>query len=113
MNKPRINQLVLNRRIERIENRLEDYTPKMIENLLSRLQKVEERLFTVKDVLTTEEAAEYTGLSLSQLYKLTCSKKIPHYKPRGKMVYFDKRELDNWMRQNEDSLQPQSDDHAQ
>ena len=82
MDKPRISQVVMNRRIERIENRLEDYTPNMIENLLSRLQKVEERLFTVKDVLTTEEAAEYTGLSLSQLYKLTCSKKIPHYKPR-------------------------------
>ncbi len=39
----------------------------------------------------------YIGVSESMLYKLTSSKEIPHYKPRGKMVYFAKEELDEWL----------------
>ena len=34
------------------------------------------------------------------LYKLTANKVIPHYKPRGKMIYFAKEELDEWVLQN-------------
>lgn len=46
------------------------------------------------------EACVYLGISESLLYKLTSSKEIPHYKPRGKMLYFDKTELDAWLKQN-------------
>jgi Na+/proline symporter len=38
----------------------------------------------------------FTGM----LYKLTSSKEIPHFKPRGKMLYFAKEELDKWLKQN-------------
>jgi excisionase family DNA binding protein len=34
------------------------------------------------------------------LYKLTSGKEIPHYKPRGKMIYFAKEDLDEWLLQN-------------
>ena len=36
----------------------------------------------------------------SMLYKLTSGKEIPHYKPRGKMIYFAKEDLDEWLLQN-------------
>lgn len=42
----------------------------------------------------------YIGVSESLLYKLTANKEIPHYKPRGKMLYFAKEELDEWLLQN-------------
>lgn len=42
----------------------------------------------------------YIGVSESMLYKLTANKEIPHYKPRGKMIYFAKEELDEWLLQN-------------
>lgn len=42
----------------------------------------------------------YIGVSESLLYKLTSGKEIPHYKPRGKMIYFAKEELDEWLMQN-------------
>ena len=50
--------------------------------------------------LTLEEAADYLGLSKSYIYKLTCSARIPHYKPQGKRVYFAKCELNNWLLRN-------------
>ena len=53
-----------------------------------------------KDVLTTDEAASYMGVSKSHLYRLTAQQKIPHYKPMGKMCYFKRTELVNWMLSN-------------
>lgn len=50
-----------------------------------------------KEVLTTEEAARYLGVSKSYLYKLTMKQQIPHYKPMGKMCYFNRVELEEWL----------------
>lgn len=47
-----------------------------------------------------QEACMYIGISESMLYKLTSGKEIPHYKPRGKMIYFAKEDLDEWLLQN-------------
>ena len=52
-----------------------------------------------KDVLTSDEAAVYLGVSKSFLYKLTSSKEIPHYKPNGKLCFFERRELNRWAEQ--------------
>jgi len=53
-----------------------------------------------KETLTIEEAAIYTGLSQSYIYKLTCNRAMPHFKPRGKLIYFSRSELDSWLKQN-------------
>lgn len=51
-----------------------------------------------KEVLTSYEASKYMGVSKSYLYKLTSTRKIPHYKsPLGKMCYFNRRELERWL----------------
>lgn len=55
---------------------------------------------TSKEVLTFEEAAQFTGLSKSYLYKLTSGQKIPFYKPSGKLCYFNREELQQWLMQN-------------
>lgn len=54
-------------------------------------------LASYKQTLTIEEAAEFTGLTISWLYNLTHTKQIPHYK-RGRKLYFDRSELDEWLR---------------
>jgi len=53
--------------------------------------------YWAKKVLTFEEACEYTGLSKSYLYKLTAKREVPHFKPRAKMLYFNRDELEVWM----------------
>lgn len=53
-----------------------------------------------KNVITLAEAASYMGISKSYLYKLTHRRAIPHYKPQGKMIYFNRAELDQWLLSN-------------
>lgn len=61
---------------------------------------IDSTLFTTKEVLTSDEAARYMGISKSYLYKLTMRGAIPHYKPMGKMCYFNRAELEQWLQQN-------------
>ena len=71
-----------------------------MENLETRISKIEKSLFIIKAILSFDEASEFLNLSKSYLYKLTSSGQIPHYKPQGKMLYFEKSELEDWLRQN-------------
>lgn len=57
-------------------------------------------IFCTKEVLTSDEAAKYMGISRSYLYKLTMRQEIPHYKPMGKMCYFNRLELEQWLQSN-------------
>lgn|SRR5690554_4368528 len=72
----------------------------MEHEIFKKLEGIEKAILSQKDVLTFEEVCSYTGLSRSDLYKLTCTNKIPHSKPFGKMLYFDRREINNWLLQN-------------
>ena len=60
--------------------------------ILERLDRLEQLLIGNKEVLTFDETCDYTGISRSYLYKLTASGKIPHSKPNGKMLFFEKKE---------------------
>lgn len=44
------------------------------------------------------EAAEYIGLKPSYLRKLTAKKKIKFSKPLGKLIFFEKQDLDSFLR---------------
>ena len=65
-----------------------------------QLARIERLLAGQKDTLTLEEASAYSGISKSYLYKLTSGGIIPHYKPEGKTIYFDRAELDGWLKRN-------------
>lgn len=57
-------------------------------------------LLAAKNVLSLDDVVLLTGLSKGYIYKLTCKKEIPYYKPNGKTIYFDRKEVEDWMRQN-------------
>ena len=67
------------------------------------LQEIKDLLAEVqgspKEVLTSDEAAAYLGISKSALYKLTMGRKIPFYKS-AKLCYFDRQEIIDWMKSN-------------
>lgn len=68
---------------------------------LSKLQeqakRIERLLCCVKDTLTLSEAGCYTGLQASRLYRLALRGEIPCHQPYGQPIYFNKRELDDWL----------------
>ena len=66
-----------------------------------------------KEVLTSDETALYMGVSKSYLYKLMMRKEIPHYKPMGKMCYFNRQELEQWLQQNRCSTNNELEQKAQ
>lgn len=90
----------LNERLSIVEEALNKIGK--LDELKQRLLTLEKNLYLSKKVLTFEEACSYMGISESLLYKLTAAKEVPHYKPRGKMLYFDKEELDSWLLQNKE-----------
>jgi excisionase family DNA binding protein len=57
-------------------------------------------LLSQKEVLTTDEVAEYMGATKSHIYKLTMKGEIPHYKPNGKVCYFNRKEIESWLQRN-------------
>jgi excisionase family DNA binding protein len=76
---------------------------KMQQNLLVTEHTVEqstEQVNQSKTILSFREAAIYLALSKSTLYKMTSKKTIPHYCPGGKLIYFRRIDLENFMLQN-------------
>ena len=69
-------------------------------------------LLAAKNVLTLEDVALLTGLSKSYLYKLTCAKQIPYYRPNGKQIYFDRGDVEEWMKQNRVNTRQEAEQQA-
>lgn len=85
----------------------------MEEIILSKLETIERNsLLAAKNVLTIDDVAVLTGMSKSHLYKLTCSRQIPFYRPNGKLVYFDRQELEGWLKQNRVTTQEEAEQQA-
>lgn len=57
-------------------------------------------LLAAKNVLTLSDVALLTGLSKGHIYMLTSKKLIPHYKPNGRLLYFDRSEVEDWQKRN-------------
>ncbi|SDF29409.1 helix-turn-helix transcriptional regulator [Epilithonimonas hungarica] len=74
------------------------------QSIEQRLDKIEQLLTAQslqnKIVLNIDEVAQFTGLSKLYLYKLTSKNEIPHSKPNGKNVFFNKVEIENWLLRN-------------
>lgn len=86
---------------------------KMEQEILNKLEAIERySLLAAKNVLCFDDVVLLTGLSKSHLYKLTCTHQIPHYKPNGKHVYFDRVEVEDWMRQNRVATQMEAEQQA-
>jgi excisionase family DNA binding protein len=62
-----------------------------------KLANIENSLVASKEVLTFDETALFTGFSKSYLYKLTSAGIIPHSKPNGKNLFFDRAKVQEWL----------------
>ena len=84
-----------------------------IKKLQEQMQQVlAYSLLAAKNVLCFDDLALLTGLSKSHLYKLTCTHQIPFYKPNGKQIYFDRGEIEAWMKQNRQNTRQEAEQMA-
>jgi excisionase family DNA binding protein len=85
-------------------------------NIIKQLDRIEkllkEQQTMQKNVFNFNEACTYLEFSPSHMYKLTSTGNIPHYKPNGKKIYFDREELDNWLLRNRSSSQDEIEQQA-
>lgn len=79
----------------------------LIEAKLDRLSKM---LLFQKPIMNFEEAVAYTGYSKSYFYRI-CNL-IPHSKPSGKMIFFEKAKLDEFLLSNKVKSQKELDEQA-
>jgi len=52
------------------------------------------------NLLSFEEAVKFLKISKSYLYKLTHQRRVPHFKPNGKKIYFLESDLRDWILKN-------------
>jgi len=91
-------QLRLTERVKQLEDIIGQLGS--IEIFLKRIKYIEDHLFMTKEILSLNEASDFLNASKSQLYKLTRTLAIPHYKPGGKAIYFYRSELLEWVKQH-------------
>ena len=73
---------------------------RQIEELQKRMEAVEDSLDNAQEVLSVEEAARFMDIARSSLYKMTSDRSIPFYRPNGKMIYFEKADILEWIRKS-------------
>ena len=90
----------LTRRIELLEMQIKELNTVDPDVIKERLKSLEDAIYTTKEILNMKDVCQYLDISQSLLYKLTCTGEIPHFKPRGKMIFFEKKELIAWIKRN-------------
>ena len=68
--------------------------------VINELREIRKLLALQKEILTLEEFSTYAGISKNQAYHLTSKKKVPHFRPVGKMIYFRKEDVIEFLSQN-------------
>ena len=70
------------------------------EIILRKLSRIEKHIFGLKTILNVEELSDYTGFKKSYIYKLVHTNSIPYSKPNGKILFFERKKIDDWLLQN-------------
>ena len=71
------------------------------EKLMETLEAIRKNtLLASKNVLTLEDVVLLTGYSIDRIRLLMHRREIPYYKPNGRKAFFDRKELDEWLKRN-------------
>ena len=70
------------------------------EIIIHKLNRIEKHIFGLKTILNVEELSDYTGFKKSYIYKLVHTNSIPFSKPSGKILFFERKKIDEWLLKN-------------
>ena len=74
--------------------------PNLEELRLVIREELDRALLSSRTILTPREAAKYLSISLGSIYKLTSAGILTYSKPNNKLIYFDTKDLDEYMLSN-------------
>ena len=72
----------------------------IISLLIEIRDSLKEKNILNKEFLTIEEASAFLGVSTSCIYKITSQKKVTYYKPSGKLIYFKRDDIEQFVLSN-------------
>jgi excisionase family DNA binding protein len=99
-----------------------DIIPNVFAIIDARLSLIENLLYEIKHpsridgqsnpvptrrTMNVDEFCEFTGLSKQTVYKLTSASQVPFAK-RGKRIWFDREEVENWLLSNQRATRSES-----
>lgn len=70
------------------------------EIIIHKLNRIEKHIFGLKAILNVEELSDYTGFKKSYIYKLVHTNSFPFSKPSGKILFFERKKIDEWLLKN-------------
>ena len=66
-----------------------------------KLKQIEQvAVLAAKEVLSVKDVSLLTGMKESYIRKLVEQSKLPHYRPMGKKIYFEKSDIYSFLRTN-------------
>ena len=66
--------------------------------ILAALDEVKRNtLLAAKKVLNVDDVVTLTGMTKAYIYTLTSRREIPFYKPNGRLIFFNRDEIEAWM----------------
>lgn len=81
-----------------------DQLPEAVRQLTEKVERLQELLLNLQPqnegsnkMLGVEEAASFLGISAQAIYTMASRSIIPYHKP-GKRLYFDRHDLEEWIR---------------
>ncbi len=94
------------------EDEFKGFLKLALKELLNDIQNLPSTPLNIDaDLMTVSEAAEFLKLKVSTLYDKTSLKEIPHFK-KGKILYFSKTELQDWINSGKIRLKSNLQDEA-
>lgn len=74
----------------------------LLQEIMKKLDRyeilLESKQRNEKELLNSDEAAKYLGISRSTIWKMTSANNIPFFRPGGRLMMFEKAELDRWIK---------------
>jgi excisionase family DNA binding protein len=84
----------------------------MNEEILKELREIKAILSFQKEIWTLEEFCNYTGYSPAHVYHLTSKGKIEFSRPTGKIIFFEKEKVIEFLKKNPVVAKQQLEDFA-
>lgn len=71
-----------------------------LKDIIQHMDFLRHNIYVSKEFYSLDEAAEYLCVSKSYMYRMSCNNEIDLYKPKGRLIYIKRDDLNKWIERN-------------